>query len=150
MLDFILTTVLFTLPEAIIYTFVVIYLLKIRCAKYEKWIALGYALSFLIFVNSLSQEMAMHVAIILTVMPLIFKAWCGYNISYWNYFKSVFCVIIGMFVCEIICGIPLVYMLGFNMSSLDTDLFILALFSIPTRVVEFAILYILNRRYQNV
>ena len=145
MLDFILTTVLFTLPEAILMTLGVIYLLKIRCTRLEKWIALGYTLVFLALCNFLPTVFAMHIPIILIGLALIFKAWCSYYVPLWRYISITFAILIGMLLCETIIGIPLVYLSGCDVSNLNNSPLVFALFSLPIRVVEFAILYIFNR-----
>lgn len=149
MIDFILTTILFTLPEAILVTLGVIYMLKIRCTSQERWIALGYTLIFLMICNVIPSIFMINILAILIVLPFIYKAWCSYYVSIWRYMFTIFCVLLVMIICETMCIIPIIYMLGLNVLEFSGSLYLLALLSIPTRVVEFFILFILNRRYYN-
>lgn len=149
MIDFILTTILFTLPEAILLTLGVVYLLRIKCSSSERWFALGYTLGFLTLCNLIPSFFMIHIPIIIIGLSIIFKAWCNYYIPIWRYMVVVFGILLGMLVCELVLAMPLIYLLGLEAVDFTNNLMLGALLCLPTRMIEFLVLYMFNRRYYN-
>lgn len=138
---------LFSLPESIIVSLAIVYLMQIKCTRPQRIIAIFFTSIISFACQVLLSEVGVTVIIGSFIISIVNKAWYDYSIKFWNYWLTTIFILVMLLVTEIIIYIPIVLMLGLDVMQVRHDMIIMTLLTIPLRTFQSFLLYLLHRRY---
>lgn len=149
MIEEILRFIMFSIPEAIILSLSVIYLLNIRCKKSERVIAVLFTSIVSSVCYNITFMYGLNILFSIVLLSIIYKGWYDYTTNLLKYFYTTTFVLIMMFMSEVFILLPIVYLFNTTIIELQSNIFMLFIFTIPLRFAQFTITHLLYRRYIN-
>lgn len=149
MQELVLKYLLLSLPESIILSLSIVYIMQVKCIRTQRIIAILFTSIISFTCQMLVPQITMTVLIGSLLISTTYKAWYDYNVKWHAYWMATIFIMILILFSEIIY-ITLVGSLGVDVFSIRDNFNQMIMLSIPLRLLQVYVVYVLYNKYYRI
>lgn len=149
MQELVLKYLLLSLPESIILSLAIVYIMQVKCSRMQRIIAILFTSVISFSCQMLVPQITMTVLVGSLLISITYKAWYDYNIKLYLYWLSTIFVMLLILASEILY-ITLVGSLGVNIMLIRDNFMQMILLSVPLRLLQAYVVYWIYNKYYRI
>jgi hypothetical protein len=146
MQETILSYLLLSLPESIILSLTIVYLMQIKCSRSQRIIAILFTSIISFVCQVLIPQIALTTLIGSLIIAVVYKAWYDYQIKFHVYWLATIFTMLLILLSEILY-ITMIGTLGLDIMMIRNNFWCMIGLSVPLRALQAHVVYLLYKKY---